>query len=93
MDGWPVKTLQVPAGIVQVTHAGGLTGISARSEWAPELALHEFDSADEVSAADPEDFPDGSAHYLWSWTDRSAGALLARMFAANLGVPEDERAP
>ena len=41
-------------------------------------------------AADPADFPDDIAHYLWTWTDRSAGSLRARMFAANLGVPEDE---
>ena len=90
-NGWPIKTLQVPAGIVQVSHyEDGLTAISARSEWAPELAIHEFDSVDDLFAADPADFPDDIAHYLWAWTDRPAGSLRARMFAANLGVPEDE---
>jgi predicted PhzF superfamily epimerase YddE/YHI9 len=89
-NGWPIKTLQVPAGIVQVSYEGDLTGISARSEWAPELAIHEFDSVDDLLAADPADFPDDTAHYLWSWLDRSAGSLRARMFATNLGVPEDE---
>ncbi|OBI94698.1 hypothetical protein A5660_11350 [Mycobacterium alsense] len=93
-NGWPVKTLQVPAGIVQVSHAAGATGeytaITARSEWAPEFAIHEYDSADDVLAADPADFPADTPHYLWAWLDREAGSLRARMFAANLGVPEDE---
>jgi predicted PhzF superfamily epimerase YddE/YHI9 len=88
--GWPLKTLQVPAGLVQVSYAGDVTAVSARSEWAPEVGIHEFDSADEVLAADPADFPDDSAHYLWAWTDRAAGALRTRGFFANLGVPEDE---
>jgi predicted PhzF superfamily epimerase YddE/YHI9 len=93
-NGWPIKTLQVPAGIVQVSHGvgaqGDCTGISAPSEWAPELAIHELDSVDDLFAADPDDFPTDIAHYLWAWIDRSAGSLRARMFAANLGVPEDE---
>lgn len=89
-NGLPINTLRVPAGIVQVGYRGELTVISARSEWAPELFVHEFDSVDEVLAADPADYPDDTAHYLWAWIDRSAGSLRARMFAANLGVPEDE---
>jgi predicted PhzF superfamily epimerase YddE/YHI9 len=89
-NGTPINTLQVPAGIVQVSYRGDLVGISARSEWAPELAIHEFGSVDELLAADPAEFPDDTAHYLWTWTDRSAGSLRARMFATNLGVPEDE---
>ncbi|OCB40318.1 hypothetical protein A5675_00975 [Mycobacterium malmoense] len=88
--GTPINTLQVTAGIVQVRYAADSTGISARSEWAPEVALHEFDSVDDLLAADPGDFPDDTAHYLWAWTDRNAGSLRVRMFAANLGVPEDE---
>ena len=93
-NGWPVNTLQVPAGIVQVSHDAGSEGtgisISARSEWAPEFALHEFGSVDELLAADPADFPDDTPHYLWAWTDQAAGSLRARVFVANLGVPEDE---
>ena len=93
-NGWPIKTLRVPAGIVQVSHGvgaqGDCTGISARSEWAPELAVHEFYSVDDLFAADPADFSADTAHYLWAWIDRLAGSVRARMFAANLGVPEDE---
>lgn len=86
----PINTLQVPAGIVQVSYEGELTGISARAEWAPELFFHELDSVDDVLAADPADFPDDTAHYLWTWIDRSGGSVRTRMFAANLGVEEDE---
>jgi predicted PhzF superfamily epimerase YddE/YHI9 len=90
-NGTPINTLQVPAGLVQITYgADGRTGISARAEWAPDFAIHDLDSVDALSAADPADFPDDTAHYLWTWTDESAGSLRPRMFAANLGVPEDE---
>jgi predicted PhzF superfamily epimerase YddE/YHI9 len=88
--GVPVHTLQVPAGIVQVTYEGDLTTVSARSEWAPEFAIHELASTDELLAADPADYPDDIQHYLWTWTDRDHGVVRARVFADNLGVPEDE---
>jgi predicted PhzF superfamily epimerase YddE/YHI9 len=89
-NGSPVRTLQVPAGIVQVNYDDDVTAISARSEWAPEFAIHDLKSLDDLAAADPADFPDDVQHYLWTWTDESAGSLRARMFAASLGVPEDE---
>ncbi|CAN5848624.1 PhzF family phenazine biosynthesis protein [soil metagenome] len=88
--GTPVNTLQVPAGIVQVDYDGDLTAVNARSEWAPEFAIHDLDSLDELAAADPDDFDDESKHYLWTWTDKSAGALRSRMFAPSLGIREDE---
>jgi predicted PhzF superfamily epimerase YddE/YHI9 len=93
-NGCPIRTLQVPAGIVQASYGvgarGECTGISARSEWAPEVAIHEFDSADGLFAVDPADYSPDTGHYLWAWTDRAAGALRSRGFFANLGVPEDE---
>jgi predicted PhzF superfamily epimerase YddE/YHI9 len=88
--GIPVHTLQVPAGIVQVNYEDDLIAVSARSEWAPEFAIYDLDSTDELLAADPEDYPDDIQNYLWTWTDRERGAIRSRMFAANLGVPEDE---
>jgi predicted PhzF superfamily epimerase YddE/YHI9 len=89
-NGTPINTLQVPAGIVPVSYDEHRASISARSEWAPEFALPEFGSADELLAADPADFPDVTSHYLWAWTDLATGSVRTRMFAANLGVPEDE---
>jgi predicted PhzF superfamily epimerase YddE/YHI9 len=88
--GTPIHTLQVPAGIVQVSYDDDVTAISARSEWAPELAIHDLESLDELAAASPADFPDDIQHYLWTWTDQSTGSLRSRMFAPGLGVPEDE---
>lgn len=89
-QGTPIRTLQVPAGLVQVDYDADVTVIRVRSEWAPEYAIHDLGSLDNLAAADPADFLDDVAHYLWTWTDEPAGALRARMFAANLGVPEDE---
>jgi predicted PhzF superfamily epimerase YddE/YHI9 len=89
-NGMPIRTLQVPAGLVQVSYGDDVTIISARSEWAPEFAIHDLESLDDLAAANPADFPDDVQHYLWAWTDESAGSLRSRMFAPNLGVPEDE---
>ena len=87
--GTPIRTLQVPAGIVQVSY-DDVTTISARSEWAPEFAIHDLESLEELAAADPADFSDDVSHYLWTWSDESTGALRSRVFCGNLGVPEDE---
>jgi predicted PhzF superfamily epimerase YddE/YHI9 len=89
-NGSPINTLAVPAGIVQVHYDGDLVGVTARPDWCHEFAIHEFDSVDRLLAADPSEFPDDAAHYLWAWIDQSAGALRSRLFAANLGVAEDE---
>lgn len=88
--GTPVHTLRVPAGVVQVGYSDELTTVSARAEWAPEFAIHELPSTDELFAVDPDDLPADVNHYLWTWTDRERGAIRSRMFAADLGVPEDE---
>ncbi len=88
--GTPVHTLRVPAGTVPVDYDGDLTTVSARSEWAPEFAIHELNSIGELEDADPDDYDDDVEHYLWTWTDRSAGEMRARMFAPRLGIREDE---
>jgi predicted PhzF superfamily epimerase YddE/YHI9 len=88
--GMPIRTLRVPGGVVQVSYDNDLTFVSARSEWAPDFAIHDLASLDDLAAADPSDFPDDAAHYLWAWIDESTGSLRSRLFAANLGVPEDE---
>ena len=88
--GTPIRTLQVPAGVVQVSYDDDITAISARAQWAPEFAIHDLESLGALAAADAADFPDDVAHYLWTWIDESAGSLRSRLFAANLGVPEDE---
>ena len=88
--GTPIHTLQVPAGLVQVTYDGDITTVSARSDWSPEFAIHDLDGVAALAAADPADYSDDVAHYLWTWIDKAAGSLRSRMFAPNLGVTEDE---
>jgi predicted PhzF superfamily epimerase YddE/YHI9 len=88
--GSPIRTLQVPAGIVQVHYPDDLTAVVARSEWGPEFSIHQMESLAELEAAAPSDFPDDIEHYLWTWIDQDEGRLRSRMFALNLGVPEDE---
>jgi predicted PhzF superfamily epimerase YddE/YHI9 len=88
--GTPIHTLQVRAGLVQVSYDGDITTVSARSDWSPEYAIHDLDSVDALAAADPADYSDDVAHYLWTWIDEAAGSLRSRMFAPNLGVAEDE---
>jgi predicted PhzF superfamily epimerase YddE/YHI9 len=89
-QGMPIRTLQVPAGIVQVAYEDELTAVSARAEWAPVFAIHDLSSTDELLAADPADYPDDINHYLWTWLDRDEGVVRARMFAPDLGAQEDE---
>ena len=92
--GTPVKTLQVPAGVVQVAYEqepdGDVTEISARADWAPDFAMHQVDSVDDVLRADPDDYEDDGDYYVWAWTDEPSGSIRSRLFASNLGVPEDE---
>lgn len=88
--GTPVHTLHVPAGLVQIADDGALTTVRARAEWSPEFVVHELSSPDDVLAADPADYADDGFHYLWAWVDRDAGQIRSRMFANEVGVPEDE---
>ena len=89
-QGSPVNTLRVPAGVVQVMYEDELTAVRARSEWAPDLAIYDLASVDDLMAADPADYTGDVEHYLWTWLDEPAGAIRSRMFASHLGVPEDE---
>jgi predicted PhzF superfamily epimerase YddE/YHI9 len=88
--GTPVRTLQVPAGTLAVRYADELTAVVARAEWGPEFAIHDLPSVEQVLAADPGDYADDAYHYLWAWTDRDLGQIRSRMFANEVGVPEDE---
>lgn len=87
--GCAVQHLEVPAGVVATRASGKLTWVRARVEWAPEFALHSLDDAGTVLAADPDDYGPGH-HYLWAWVDKLESSIRSRMFAPELGVPEDE---
>jgi predicted PhzF superfamily epimerase YddE/YHI9 len=88
--GVPVRSLQVPAGIVAVRYSGDLTSVVARAEWGPEFNIHDMASVAQVMAADASQYADDAYHYLWAWVDRDLGHIRSRMFANEVGVPEDE---
>ncbi|CRZ14896.1 PhzF family phenazine biosynthesis protein [Mycolicibacterium neworleansense] len=88
--GFPVHTLRVPAGILQVDYDGDRAVVNARSEWAPEFAIYDLASVDELLAADPDDFDEAEENYLWAWIDKEKGTVRSRSFAPHLGIPEDE---
>jgi predicted PhzF superfamily epimerase YddE/YHI9 len=87
--GLPIRTLQVPAGIIAVGYEGELTTVRARADWAPEFMLHKLASPRDVTNADPDEYSD-FAHYIWAWIDEPRGQVRSRMFAPDLGVAEDE---
>lgn len=89
-QGTPVKTLQVPAGIVQVSYTDDLTSVSARADWAPDFSIYDLATIEELLAADPDDYADEGEHYLWTWLDEPSGTIRSRMFAPSLGIREDE---
>lgn len=85
--GIPVDTLSVPAGVVATRISDGYTWVRARPDWAPEFTLHCQPDGDAVSAVSAAAFGSGH-HYVWAWAGE--GAIRSRMFAPDLGVPEDE---
>jgi predicted PhzF superfamily epimerase YddE/YHI9 len=88
--GLSIRTLQVPAGIIAVGYEGDVTTVRARAEWAPEFEFHQLNSPGEVTGADPDGYSDDFPHYIWAWIDERQGHLRSRMFAADVGVAEDE---
>lgn len=88
--GTPIRTLQVPAGIIQIRYEDDLAAVVARAEWSPGFAVHHLPTVQAVLDADPADYADDAYHYLWAWIDRDRGHIRSRMFANELGVPEDE---
>ncbi|BBX17274.1 hypothetical protein CRI77_04800 [Mycolicibacterium duvalii] len=88
--GRPIKTLQVPAGVVQVTYRDEVTSVSVRAAWAPDFAIHDIATVDALLDADPDEYSDEAEHYLWTWLDEAKDTIRARMFAPHLGIREDE---
>jgi predicted PhzF superfamily epimerase YddE/YHI9 len=88
--GTPVRSLQLPVGVVEVDYTADLAAIRAFAQWTPEFVMHQLISPQDVLDADPRDYYDDFPHYLWAWIDRDAGHLRSRSFAPELGVREDE---
>jgi PhzF family phenazine biosynthesis protein len=54
--GTPVRSLQIPAGVIEVDYAGDLAVVEAFGEWTPEFVIHDLDSPEDVLDADPNDY-------------------------------------
>jgi predicted PhzF superfamily epimerase YddE/YHI9 len=88
--GTPVRTLHLAAGLLEIGYRDDVTVIRASGQWTPEFVIEEMPHPHDVMQADPDDYDDGFAHYLWAWGDKAAGHIRARAFAPELGVAEDE---
>lgn len=86
----PVRTLQLPVGLVEVAYEGASTVVCASADWTPEFVIEQLSSAEEVCNADADDYSDGYPRYVWAWIEESAGTIRSRSFAPELGVDEDE---
>ena len=84
-----VSALNTLAGEVRVRRDGEDVFVTARPEWGPAFELVELASPDEVDALDG---PPGESDLVaaWSWLDKGAGTIRARVFPVGIGIPEDE---
>jgi predicted PhzF superfamily epimerase YddE/YHI9 len=85
----PVEALKLTAGDVTVRYEGEIAYVAALPEWGPPYNLYELGSPAEVDALDgpPGDDPLSVA---WTWEDRTAGRVRARVFPVAIGIEEDE---
>jgi predicted PhzF superfamily epimerase YddE/YHI9 len=83
------ELLRPPVGEVRVRRDGDDVYVTARPEWGPAFELVELGSPDEVDALDG---PPGQHELVaaWSWIDRGAGTIRARVFPVGIGIAEDE---
>jgi predicted PhzF superfamily epimerase YddE/YHI9 len=82
--GEPV--LHVAAGEVRTRVQGDRAWVLARAEWCPPFARRQLATPAEVDACVA---PTGGALHVWAWSDEPRGRIRARVFAPDLGVPED----
>lgn len=88
-EGTWVDALRPPAGTVATWEDDGRQWIRGRAEWAPTMALRQSAKPADVDALTGP--PDGVGVLLaWAWEDEHAGRVRARVFAPDLGIPEDE---
>jgi predicted PhzF superfamily epimerase YddE/YHI9 len=85
----PVEVLRPPAGEVPVRRGGGMTFIAGRPEWAPWFEFVQVDSPAEVERLDGPP-PGKDMVGVWAWLDEEAGVIRERVFAPDVGIPEDE---
>jgi len=88
-QGVSVPVLRPAAGEVPAWEDEGLSWITGRAEWAPDMAIRQYADPAEVEAL-PVHGPEAGFVYAWAWADEVAGRVRSRAFAGHLGIPEDE---
>ena len=78
--------LHTPAGDVQARAEGARAWVSARPQWCPPFERIQLD---DPAAVDAFAQPASGSVEVWAWIDEPAGRIRARVFAPDLGVPED----
>jgi predicted PhzF superfamily epimerase YddE/YHI9 len=78
--------LRAPAGAVEARTEGDHACVLARPQWCPDYERIQLGHPDDVDAFEPP--PSGSVN-VWAWSDEACGQIRARVFAPDLGVPED----
>jgi predicted PhzF superfamily epimerase YddE/YHI9 len=87
-SAWLLRTpvLQTAAGEVRAPVDGDSAWVLARPEWCPRFERRQLGSPQDVDAFAP---PSVGSLQVWAWSDERRGAIRARVFVPDLGVPED----
>jgi predicted PhzF superfamily epimerase YddE/YHI9 len=78
--------LHVRAGEVRTRVQGDRAWVLARAQWCPPFERRRLDSPAEVDAFTA---PARGSLQVWAYIDEARGHIRARVFAPDLGVPED----
>jgi predicted PhzF superfamily epimerase YddE/YHI9 len=78
--------LHVTAGEVHTRVERERAWVLARAEWCPPFERRRLATPAEVDAFAA---PDRGSLQVWAWSDEARGRIRARVFAPELGVPED----
>jgi predicted PhzF superfamily epimerase YddE/YHI9 len=78
--------LRTPAGAVEARAEGDYAWVLARPQWCPDYERIQLEHPDDVDAFEP---PRSGSVNVWAWSDEARGQIRARVFAPDLGVPED----
>jgi predicted PhzF superfamily epimerase YddE/YHI9 len=79
-------TVHAPAGEVRARVEGERAWVLARAQWCPPFERRQLASPAEVDAFA---VPDSGSVQVWAWSNERRGRIRARVFAPDLGVPED----
>jgi predicted PhzF superfamily epimerase YddE/YHI9 len=78
--------LRAPAGAVEARTEGNCAWVLARPQWCPEYERVQLEYPADVDAFEP---PRSGSVNVWAWSDQDRAQIRARVFAPDLGVPED----